>query len=154
MEIPLLFAYLFPQQYIPLPSSRNTCYSIYVCMYVEGVSHKIQPLHRDLQWSIVLPLLISPLLIPHLDWSVGLCIWGRHTSHLVLWKTGPGDEILNELQPHNHTGYSYVWLIHLLLGTFRKWDYESIPIWKGALLISIALKTFIWSGFWYGEYSS
>jgi phage terminase Nu1 subunit (DNA packaging protein) len=25
-EIPLLSAYLFPQQYVPLPSSRNTCY--------------------------------------------------------------------------------------------------------------------------------
>jgi hypothetical protein len=49
---------------------------MYVCMYVEGVGHKIQPLHRELQWSIVLPLLINPLLIPHLEWSVGLCIWG------------------------------------------------------------------------------
>jgi hypothetical protein len=31
-------------------------------------------------------------------------MWGRRSSHLV-----PGDEILRELQPHNHTGY--VWLI-------------------------------------------
>jgi hypothetical protein len=28
--------------------------SIYVCMYVQGMGHKIQPLHRDLQWPIVL----------------------------------------------------------------------------------------------------
>jgi hypothetical protein len=36
------------------------------------VGHKIQSLHRGLQWSIVLPLLINPLLIPHLERSVGL----------------------------------------------------------------------------------
>jgi hypothetical protein len=62
----------------------------YPCMYVcIRVSHKIQSLHRDLQWSIVLPLLINHLLIPHLKWSVRLCIWGRHSSHLVPWRTGP-----------------------------------------------------------------
>jgi hypothetical protein len=35
-----------------------------------------------------------------------LCIriWGRHSSHSVSWKTGPGDEILHALQPHNHIG--------------------------------------------------
>jgi hypothetical protein len=74
----------------------------FVCMYVWEVGQKIRPLHRDLQLSIVLPLLISPLLIPHLEWSVGLCLRGLHSSHLVPWKTGPGDEILNKLWSHNH----------------------------------------------------
>jgi hypothetical protein len=41
----------------------------------KGVGHKIQLLHRDLQLSIVLPLLFNPLLISHLEWSVGLCMW-------------------------------------------------------------------------------
>jgi hypothetical protein len=58
-------------------------YDLYVCMYVWGVGQKIQPLHRDLQWSIVLPLLIKPLLISHLKWSVDLlvtiCKWSINT---------------------------------------------------------------------------
>jgi hypothetical protein len=49
---------------------------MYVCMYVWGVGHNTRPLHRDLQWSIVLPLLINPLLILHLEWSVELHLWG------------------------------------------------------------------------------
>jgi hypothetical protein len=28
--------------------------------------------------AAVLPLLINPLLIRHLEWSVGPCLWGRH----------------------------------------------------------------------------
>jgi hypothetical protein len=110
--------------------ARNHMYILYVCVYVWGVGQKIRPLHRDLQWCIVLPLFINPLLILHLEWSVGLCLWGRHSSDLVPWKSGPGDGILNKLWPHNHTGY--VWLIHLLLGTFRKWGHQSIPVWNGA----------------------
>jgi hypothetical protein len=101
------------------------CVCIYVYMY-KGWAIKIQLLHRDFQWSIVLPLLINPLLIPHLEWSVGLCIWDSHSSHLVQWRPGPGDEILNKVWPHNHIGY--VCLIHYLLGTFRKWDHQSISI--------------------------
>jgi hypothetical protein len=76
------------------------------------------------------PFLINPLLIPHLEWSVGLCLRGRHSSHSIPWRTGPGDEILFGLQPHNHTGR--VWLIRLLLGTFRKLGHRSIPVWKEA----------------------
>jgi hypothetical protein len=26
-----------------------------------------------------------------------------------------------------------VWLIHLLLGNFHKWDYTSVPFWRGVL---------------------
>jgi hypothetical protein len=55
-----------------------------VCMYVciRG-GPEIRPLHRDLQWSIVLPLLINFLLILHFEWNVGLYLWGRHNGHLV-----------------------------------------------------------------------
>jgi hypothetical protein len=38
---------------------------------------------------------------------------GLHSSHFVPKRTGPSDEILNKLWPHNHIGY--VWLIHHLL---------------------------------------
>jgi hypothetical protein len=76
--------------------------------------------------------LISPLLIPHFEWSAGLYLWGRHRSHLVPWKTGPGDEILDKLEPHSHIGR--VRLIHLLLGTSTKWDHSSAPIWTGVPL--------------------
>jgi hypothetical protein len=41
--------------------------------------------------------LTSPLLIPHFEWNVGLYLCGHHKSHLVPWRTDPGDEILNEL---------------------------------------------------------
>jgi hypothetical protein len=41
--------------------------------------------------------LISPLLIPHFEWSAGRYLWERHRGHLVPWKTGPGHEILSEL---------------------------------------------------------
>jgi hypothetical protein len=58
-------------------------------------------------------------------------LWGRQKIHLIPWRTGPGDEILNELEPHNRIGR--VWLIHILLGTFHKWDHPSLPIWKGVL---------------------
>jgi hypothetical protein len=36
-------------------------------MYVEGVGHKIHLLYRELQWSIVLSLLINHLLILYLE---------------------------------------------------------------------------------------
>jgi hypothetical protein len=38
---------------------------------------------------------------------------GRHSSHLVPKRTGPNDEILNKLWPHNHL--VYVWLTRHLL---------------------------------------
>jgi hypothetical protein len=79
--------------------------SMYICMNVWEVGHKIWLLHHDLQWSIVLPLLINPLLILHLEWSVGLHLGGCHSSYLVPWRTGPGDEILNNLWPNNCIGY-------------------------------------------------
>jgi hypothetical protein len=107
-------------------------------MYVWGVGHKIRPLHRDLQWSIVLPLLINFSLILHLKWNVGLYLWGRHSSDLVPWRTGTGDEILNKLWPRNHVGC--VWLIRLLQGTFRKWGHLSNPVWKGVILGDNVLK--------------
>jgi hypothetical protein len=54
--------------------------SMYVC--IRG-GPEIRPLHRDLQWSIVLPLLINPILILPFEWSVGLYLWEHHNSHLV-----------------------------------------------------------------------
>jgi hypothetical protein len=55
-----------------------------ICMYVcIRVGPEIRPLHRDLQWSIVLHILINPLLILHFEWNVGLYLWGHHNSHLV-----------------------------------------------------------------------
>jgi hypothetical protein len=69
---------------------------------------------------------------PTLTMKCRLCLWGCQSSYLVPWRTGPGDEILNELQPHNHIGY--VWPIHLLLGTFHKWDHPPIPDRKGVPL--------------------
>jgi hypothetical protein len=93
----------------------------YVCMGVGGRTTTFNDL-------LCFPFLIAPLLIPHLEWSVGLCRWGRHSSHLVPWRTGTGNEILYELQPHNHI--ECVWLIRHLLGTLRKWGHQSIPILK------------------------
>jgi hypothetical protein len=90
------------------------------------------PLYHDLQWFVVFPLLINPLSILYFERNVELCLRGRHSSHLVPWKIGPGDEILNKLWPHNHKGYA--WLIYFLLGTFRKWGHLLIPVWKGVLL--------------------
>jgi hypothetical protein len=49
-----------------------------ICMYVcRRGGPEIRPLHRDLQWSIVLPLLFSPLLILHFEWNAGLYINGK-----------------------------------------------------------------------------
>jgi hypothetical protein len=70
--------------------------------------------------------LINPLLILHFRWNVGPYLWGRHNSHLDPRSTGPGDEILNKLGPHNHVGY--VWLIQPLLGANHKWEHLSIPV--------------------------
>jgi hypothetical protein len=70
-----------------------------------------RPLHCDLQWSIVLTLLINSFIILHLKRNVGLSLRGRHSSRLVPGRTGPGDEILNKLWPHNRIGYA--WLIHI-----------------------------------------
>jgi hypothetical protein len=41
---------------IPVFQRAKMVHALYVCMYLKGVGHKIQPLHRDLQSSIVLPL--------------------------------------------------------------------------------------------------
>jgi hypothetical protein len=128
-----MYVWMYVCMYVCMNVCMNVC--MYECMYtyvyVVRMSHRIRPLHRDLQWSIVLPFLINSSLIPPLEWSVGLSLWGRHSSHLDPWRTGPGDEILNKLWSHNHTGC--VWLIRVL-GTFRKWGHQSIPAWKGALL--------------------
>jgi hypothetical protein len=98
-----------------------------------GVGHNIQALaHCNLQWPIVLPLLIKPFINPTLRMKCRTLFMGHHSSHLVSQRTGPGDKIWNKLWPHNHIGY--MWLIHLLLGTFHKWGHLSIPVWKGVLL--------------------
>jgi hypothetical protein len=103
-------------------------FTLYVCN--RGRSHLALALPPFLIYCA--SPLISPLLIPHFEWSAGLYFWGCHTSHMVPWKTGPGDEILGELWPHSHIGH--VWLIHLLIGTSRKWDHSSVPIWRGVPL--------------------
>jgi hypothetical protein len=78
-------------------------------------------------------LWINPLLIPHFEWNVGLYLWRRHNGHLVPWRTGPGDKILNgAIASQLHR--TCVWQSHLPLGTFHKWDCPSVPIWKGVLL--------------------
>jgi hypothetical protein len=59
----------------------RACVYVYIYIYIRG-GPEIR-LHRDLHWSIVLPLLINPLLILHSEWNVGLYLWGRHNSHLV-----------------------------------------------------------------------
>jgi hypothetical protein len=64
----------------------------------------IGPMHCDIQWFVVLPLSINTLSILHIEWNVGLCLWMNHSSHLVLYKTGLGDKILNKPWPHNHIG--------------------------------------------------
>jgi hypothetical protein len=100
---------------------------MYVCM--RGRSHLAPAPGPSLFYCA--SSLISPLGIPHFKWNAELYLWGLHKSHLVPWRTGPGDTILKELKPHSHKGH--VWLIHLL-GTFHKWDHPSIPIWKGVPL--------------------
>jgi hypothetical protein len=57
---------------------------MYVCMYVCVRGGLNQPLHRDLQWSIVLPpSLVIPLVVPHYEYSAGFYTRGRRNSHLV-----------------------------------------------------------------------
>jgi hypothetical protein len=57
-----------------------------VCMYAynRGGPHSALAL-RPLLIYCASPL-ISPLLIPHFEWSAGLYLWGRHRGHLVPWK--------------------------------------------------------------------
>jgi hypothetical protein len=55
-----------------------------VRMYVCIRGGTIRPLHRDLQWSIVLPpSLVIPSAIPHFGCSAGFYPWGRRYSHSV-----------------------------------------------------------------------
>jgi hypothetical protein len=100
-------------------------------MYICGLGHNPVPAPQPSMICSASPL-INPILILLFKWNTGLNLWGCHSSHLVPWRTGPGDEILTELWPHNHI--EYVQLIRLLLGTFHKWDRLSIPVWKGVLL--------------------
>jgi hypothetical protein len=74
---------LYSQSYAEFMSHpKSASDNMYVCMYVcTWGGPEIRPLHRDVQWSIVRPLLINPLLILHFEWSVGLYLWGRHNSH-------------------------------------------------------------------------
>jgi hypothetical protein len=96
-------------------------------MYVCVRGGPIRPLHRDPQWSIVLPLsLVIPSAIPHFGYSSGFYAWGRRDSHLVPWNIDPGDEILSKLESHIYTGY--VWLFHLLSDTCHKWDCCLVPV--------------------------
>jgi hypothetical protein len=104
---------------------------LYVCMYICVRSGPNQPLHRDLQWSIVLPpSLVTSLVLPHYEYSAKFYTWGRQNSHLVPWNISPGDRISNELEPHIHTGY--VWWFRFLSDTCHKWDFCLVPVWKGA----------------------
>jgi hypothetical protein len=53
---------------------------MYVC--VRGGPN--QPLHRDLQRSIVLPpSLVITLVVLHYEYSAGFYTWGHRNSHLV-----------------------------------------------------------------------
>jgi hypothetical protein len=79
-----------------------------------------------------LNFLSNTLSVLHVDWNVGLCLWGRHNSHLVPRRIDLGDEILNKLYPRNHI--RCVWLIHLPPDTVHKWNYLWNPVWKDALL--------------------
>jgi hypothetical protein len=90
----------------PILSSRMV--NLYVCMY-DGWNITFGSCTATFSDLLCFPFLINPLLILHLDWNVGRYLWGRHSSHLVPWKTGPGDEILNKLWLHNHIGY--VWVV-------------------------------------------
>jgi hypothetical protein len=106
--------------YLTYQAIGYVCY-MYVCM--RGRHHPAPtPRSSPVYWASPL---ISPLSIQHFEWNAGLHIWGRHKWHSVPRRTGAGDEILNELYPHNHI--ESVWLIHHLLRTFHKWDHSSIP---------------------------
>jgi hypothetical protein len=61
-------SHFYHSYYVPhlFHSPSNDVY-MYVCIRGEP---EIRPLHRDLQWSIVLPLLINHLLILHFEWNV------------------------------------------------------------------------------------
>jgi hypothetical protein len=62
-------------------------YFMYVCMYVcKKCGPHPSPAPRPSLIYCASPL-INPLSIPHFEWSVGLCLWGRHKSHLVPWRT-------------------------------------------------------------------
>jgi hypothetical protein len=113
--------------YLSLPAT--SC--MYVCMYVCVRGGTNQPLHRDVQWSIVLPpSLVIPLVVPHYEYSAGFYTRGRRNSHLVPWNIGPGDGISSELEPRIHTGY--VWPLRFLSDTCHKWDCCLVPVWKDA----------------------
>jgi hypothetical protein len=53
---------------------------MYVCMYKGGPKTGLAP--RPLMIYCA-SIFINPWLIPHFEWSVGLCLWGRHSNHLV-----------------------------------------------------------------------
>jgi hypothetical protein len=76
-------------------------------MYVRWVGHNPalapRPSKIYSDSPLIRPLLIY--LIPQLEWNVEhSLLWGRHNSHLVQWRTGPGDEIVDGLQPHSYRG--------------------------------------------------
>jgi hypothetical protein len=95
----------------------------------EGWARKYSPCTATLQWSIVLPLLINPLLIPHLEWSLYggaiVVIWfheelGQVTKYFVSYSLTISQDICVA-----HSSSSR----HLSqMGSY------SIPIWIGALL--------------------
>jgi hypothetical protein len=62
-------------------SLQITMYS-YVCIYVRGVGLVRPSAPRPSLIYCASPL-ISPLLIPHFEWNVGLYLRGRHKSHLA-----------------------------------------------------------------------
>jgi hypothetical protein len=95
-------------------------------MYIRCGSRFIWSLQCNLQDLLCFPSLFIPLSILHFWWSVMVVV------RLVPWNNDAGDEILGKLLSHNHIGC--LWLTLLSLGTFLKWDYLLIRIWKAVLL--------------------
>jgi hypothetical protein len=107
---------IYPERMSPVPAKQDTenimscqelncghlAYSLYVC--TSGGPHPA-PAPRPSQVYCASPL-ISPLSILRFEWNLGLCLWGRRSSHLIPWRTGPRDEIVNKLWPHSHIGRS------------------------------------------------
>jgi hypothetical protein len=67
------------------------CVCVCVCERERGGLH-LAPAPRPSLIYCASPL-ISSLLIPHFKWNVGHYLWGHHKSHLVPWRTGPGDNL-------------------------------------------------------------
>jgi hypothetical protein len=103
---------------------------MYVCMYVWGVGF-IRPSALRPSLIYCASPLISPLLIPHFKLNVWLYLWGRHKVTRFHEELA---QVTKSQMSYSLTITQDMWLIHLLLGTFHKWDHPSIPVWKGVPL--------------------